>query len=72
MDVKKAIEKLMAGKTVVVTPNITSILKNKRLEYVIVSSNFSHNSSLMGGKRLVNTRGERVKSKSIKIEIKLA
>ena len=71
MKINKILQRLNAGKTALVTADTMQYLKFKGIAFERICSNFSHNSSLMGNKRLVNSAGRRIKSKSIKTEIRL-
>ena len=71
MKLNKILSRLNAGKTALVTADTMQYLKQKGIVFECICSNFSHNSSLMGNKRLVNSAGRRIKSKSIKTEIRL-
>lgn len=70
MKLNKILEKLNAGKTALVTADVMQYLKQKGIAFETICSNFSHNSSFTG-KHFVDSAGRRIKSKSIKTEIKL-
>lgn len=71
MKLNKILDRLNAGKTAVVTADVMQYLKQKGIAYTTVCTNFSHNSSLMGGKHCVDSNGRHIKSKTIKTEIRL-
>lgn len=71
MKTNKILQRLNAGKTALVTEDVMQYLKQKGIAFERICSNFSHNSSMMGGKHFVDSAGRRIKSKSIKTEIRL-
>lgn len=71
MKLKKILNMLKRGKPILVTNDVMEYLKANNIPFTTISTNFSHNSSIMGNKRLVNSAGRRIKSKSIKTEIRL-
>lgn len=70
MKINKILQRLNAGKTALVSADVMQYLKQKGIAFETICSNFSHNSSF-AGKHFVNSSGRRIKSKSIKTEIKL-
>lgn len=71
MKLKKILDTLKRGKAILVTNDVMEYLKANNIPFTTICTNFSHNSSLMGGKHFVDSAGRRIKSKSIKTEIRL-